>query len=98
MTSDPRSAGDRSSQPWRLVALAVPILLALSVFGYAWYVSDRIASGALDPPSRPHARPLEVVAVSDEAIVLRDLAGSNLRRVGTWGLEWGEGSADYAQV
>ena len=98
MTGDRRREGDRSRQRWRLFALAAGLLAAVSVLGYAWYVSDRIASGALDPPSRPHPRQLEVAAVRDEAIVLRDLGDSNLRRAGTWGLEWGHGASDYAQV
>jgi len=70
----------------------------VAVLGYAWYVSHRISSGALDPPVDPRARRLEVMAVHDNTVVLRELGDSNAGRPGTWGLEWGSDRLSYAQV
>lgn len=79
-----------------VVSLAVLLVL---VSGCSWYLSERLADGALVPDHGPDTFGQVVVEASADAVRMRATDDSNWDRDGIWALEWRDGaSSGWAQL
>lgn len=92
-SEDGPSPRGRRHRRWLVAGVVSLALLLVIVSGCSWYLSERIADGALVPDHGPDTFGLVVVEASDESVRVRAHDDSNWDRAGIWALEWRDGTS-----
>ncbi|MGE0227097.1 MAG: alpha/beta hydrolase [Dehalococcoidia bacterium] len=88
----------RLQQRRLIIVTAAALFVAAVGLAAAWYVAGLAADRTIIVHTGERKLELEVVAVTDTEVTLRDLGDSNLRKPGVWGLEWRDEGGGWAQV
>ncbi|MGE0135370.1 MAG: alpha/beta hydrolase [Dehalococcoidia bacterium] len=88
----------RLQQRRRVIVTAVALFVVATGLAAAWYVAGLAADRTIIVHTGERKLELEVVAVTETEVTLRDLGDSNLRTSGVWGLEWRDEGGGWAQV